>query len=142
MAHGSGFWVLAPSQDQPKLLSPDLAVALFCLQTAVLPPEPEGEGRPLHPKLCASPSLTYSLLWAGLRARGQAFEVKLGQSKNFYLVVSLSLKWTQRYISLLLPVHWAPGGRVEIIREGGKTWQHFTLTLEHSEGSSQMGLHN
>ena len=112
MAHGSGFWVLAPSQDQPKLLSPDLAVALFCLQTAVPPPEPEGEGKPLHPKPCASPSLTYSLLWAGLGARGkgQAFEVKLGQSKNFYLVVSLSLKWAQRYISLLLPVHWAPGG--------------------------------
>ena len=45
MAHGSGFWVLAPSQDQPKLLSPDLAGAVFCFQTGVPTPEPEGEGR-------------------------------------------------------------------------------------------------
>lgn len=137
MAHGSGFWVLAPSQDQPKLLSPDLAVALFCLQTVVLPPEPEGEARPLHPKPCPSPSLTYSLLWVGLGARGQgqAFEVKCGQSKNFYLVVSLSEVDSVVHFSVAAC---ALGPR----RDGAKTWQHITLTLGHSEGSSQMGLHN
>lgn len=46
VAHGNGFWVLAPAQDQPKHLSPDLAVALFWLQAEVRLPEPEGEGRP------------------------------------------------------------------------------------------------
>lgn len=66
--------------------------------------------KPLLPKPCPSPSLTYSLLWVGLGARGKgrAFEVKLGQSKNFYIVVSPSLKWTRWYTSVVLPVHWAP----------------------------------